>query len=251
MNQSMPSSSFKQTRKKKPVLFKQRVIHHSMYFFWGLILLLLPMLFLVDKGNVILSINNYHTPVLDKFFRLFTHLGDGLVFFPLLIVFLFIKYYQSFLLLAMGIGNALLSTILKRAIFGPIPRPKKFFENILDQIYLLPDLSVHSYWSFPSGHTSTAFMIAVFLSLYINKRIWTILLLSYAILVGISRMYLFQHFFVDVYAGAAIGCVSAYCIFYWLESRKLKESKKLNGKLKVTIQHIELQKESQLQDISA
>ncbi len=64
--------------------------------------------------------------------------------------------------------------------------------------------------SFPSGHTSTAFTMALLLSSVMKKKIWAFVLPVIAFFVGYSRVYLAQHFATDVCAGMVIGIVSAY-----------------------------------------
>lgn len=77
-------------------------------------------------------------------------------------------------------------------------------------------------YSFPSGHTSTAFAAATSLSLAYPK--WYVIAPSfaYASAVGYSRMYLGVHYPSDVLAGAAIGAGSAFLTFklqHWLEKK--------------------------------
>jgi membrane-associated phospholipid phosphatase len=77
-------------------------------------------------------------------------------------------------------------------------------------IHTVPDVRVHRNHSFPSGHTSTAFTMALLLAEVIKKRAWSFILPVLAMLVGYSRVYLAQHFVTDVMAGMTIGMVSAY-----------------------------------------
>jgi undecaprenyl-diphosphatase len=63
-------------------------------------------------------------------------------------------------------------------------------------------------FSFPSGHTITAFSVAVSLSMFYHEL--TVGLLFCAISVAASRILLGMHFLSDVLAGAAIGGTLAY-----------------------------------------
>ncbi len=77
-------------------------------------------------------------------------------------------------------------------------------------------------YSFPSGHTTSAFVTATSLSLAFPK--WYVIVPSYAWAgaVGYSRMHLGVHYPSDVAAGAIIGAGSAfltYKINKWLSQK--------------------------------
>lgn len=67
--------------------------------------------------------------------------------------------------------------------------------------------------SFPSGHTSAAFVIATSLSIAFPK--WYIIVFSFlwALAIGYSRMYLGVHYPSDVFAGAIVGIGSSFSIY--------------------------------------
>lgn len=64
-------------------------------------------------------------------------------------------------------------------------------------------------FSFPSGHTSAAFLVSGALIFAYPECIWIVM--PWAILVGIARVLLGVHFPTDVIAGAALG--SSICLF--------------------------------------
>jgi undecaprenyl-diphosphatase len=76
---------------------------------------------------------------------------------------------------------------------------------------VLPE--VHTFWpcprsfSFPSNHAANIFGAVFFLShIY---RIWSVILLPTAILVGYSRIYVGEHYPFDVLGGAILGALGA------------------------------------------
>jgi membrane-associated phospholipid phosphatase len=97
---------------------------------------------------------------------------------------------------------------LKRYVFPDLVRPRMFFEDFAS-FRQIEDVEYYSSNAFPSGHTATAFTIALILSIFLTDKRWSIVFILLAIGVGISRIYLMQHFFVDVYFGAIFGVISA------------------------------------------
>lgn len=89
------------------------------------------------------------------------------------------------------------------------------------------------YLSFPSGHTSIAFMGAEFLAQeYSDKSpVYTIIGYTFAATTGIFRMYNRDHWFSDVVAGAGFGILStkaAYLVYPYLRNALTHKDK--NGK---------------------
>lgn len=80
-------------------------------------------------------------------------------------------------------------------------------------------------FSFPSGHTASCFAVAGVL-MFTHKKIGIPLLL-FAVIMGLSRMYLFVHFPTDVIAGAAFGILMAWVTV--LIFRECKYDQKLNS----------------------
>ncbi len=63
------------------------------------------------------------------------------------------------------------------------------------------------YHSFPSGHTTTSFALAVVIGRYYRR--WEAVFFALAIGVGLSRVYVGVHFPGDILGGAVIGIVTA------------------------------------------
>ncbi len=98
-------------------------------------------------------------------------------------------------------------------------RPKVFFQDI--DLHFVEGVSIHSRYSFPSGHTLTAFSLATLLVfLFPKQKMLAIVAFICSLLVGISRIYLAQHFFKDVYAGALMGTLFTAVLFIWMEKQR-------------------------------
>ncbi|RTY75468.1 phosphatase PAP2 family protein [Flavobacterium sp. GSP27] len=115
--------------------------------------------------------------------------------------------------------NAFITTALKHTIKRQ--RPFKTYPDI-DQA-----ASTVGY-SFPSGHTSSAFATATSLSLAYHK--WYVIAPSFvwASAVGYSRMHLGVHYPSDVVAGAVLGSGSAYLTYKankWLNKKRSRMEK--------------------------
>lgn len=101
-------------------------------------------------------------------------------------------------------------------VFGKLilfhPAPPQFLHRTLLPTNL-PSFYVHTDFSYPSGHmTRTVFIATVFLSIALfqskdtfQKFISTICLSSLVILMGLTRVYLGEHWLSDVIGGSMLG----------------------------------------------
>ncbi|WP_207422425.1 phosphatase PAP2 family protein [Desertivirga brevis] len=178
-----------------------------------------------NQEQIFLYINRHHCAFFDRFFLFYTWLGDGLfvVFISLLLS--FYKFRYSILSLMAYLYSSLIAQLLKYQF--SFPRPLKYFEG-KESLHLISGLDVHSYKSFPSGHSVSALALAIILA-YIspNKRLGGLIFIVYLI-AAFSRVYLAEHFFMDIFAGAFLGVVLAIQMIFWLEGRKWYNSSHLD-----------------------
>ncbi len=157
----------------------------------------------LNSNNTLqLQLNQYHTPFLDAIARLGTHLGDGLFALIISLVFIVFLKKKSIPYLFIIWGSSIVAQLLKN-IYGPTPRPIEFFKQV-PTVYYVPDVIILHSFSFPSGHTATAFGLALALSFYFNNKYVTCVSLLIACFVAFTRVYLMQHFIVDVVIGMIV-----------------------------------------------
>lgn len=179
-----------------------------------LLFLLLASIFLSinGKGEMVLFFDNHSSFLWDRFFVFYTYVGDGIFALVSVLLLLFINKKQAFTL---GIGLVMTGTIaqlLKHSIGVSHDRPSLFFEGI-HSFHEIDFLTRHLHYSMPSGHTSSAFCLFFILALMSEKKAYGYVFFFLACLVGISRMYLAQHFLEDVVAGSFIGCSVGFIVY--------------------------------------
>lgn len=197
----------------------------------------IPVISIYSKDEIHIFINRNNNLLFDFFFKYITYLGNGIFAVAIGILLVMIRYRYSILVIGSYLFSSLIVQFLKRIIYYDAPRPIKYFNGIYE-LHLIDGIEMHRIQSFPSGHAATAF--ALFFSLaFISKNKWyKLFYFIAALLVGYSRMYLSQHFFIDVYTGAIIGVICAIIIFIyiqtlhlsWLDLSLLKIIDSRNGK---------------------
>lgn len=179
-------------------------IYLTLVFITGAAVLVLVM----GKDESFQLINGSYSATGDFFFKYFTYTGDGWMW---LVVFLFCFFFKRKYLVAAIAGiliSTLLSQFLKRVIFPEDLRPITYAAEHFP-VHVVEGVSMKRMYSFPSGHASAAFTMALIMAHMINKKTWSVILPVAALLAGYSRVYLAQHFLTDVLFGMCIGFVSA------------------------------------------
>lgn len=97
-------------------------------------------------------------------------------------------------------------------------RPKEFLMNGGDPWQLAPFAGKAVWWSFPSGHSCSAFAVAVWLGLVFPRRMG--LFVAAAVVLSVSRfLAITPHYAGDVVAGAGVGAAVAMAAWTWLQRR--------------------------------
>ena len=177
---------------------------------FSLILFLLS--FLIGKQSLFLFINFNGGKIIDFFFRYWSHLGDGLIWLPFLVyIYAKKKKFLLFVVLTIVLSSLIIQTI-KRNKYTDLKRPYYTIEN-KSLIHTVDGVELEEAHSFPSGHTGTAFTLALLVSLMVENVFIVLFFLLYAVLVGFARIYLAQHFPFDIAGGALIAVITVTALY--------------------------------------
>lgn len=179
---------------------------------------------IADQGALLIQLNEHRSPGGDLFFRWFTKVGEGFGYLAVFLLLLVYKRQAAWGVPLLGIAVSLVAWVGKTLFQHP--RPYLYFEQqgLLAQLELIPGVKMHKgLTSFPSGHTMAAFALFTFLALGFPRKPWlSLTCFCIALLVGVSRMYLVQHFFEDVYSGALLGLGLGMLAYYFLNQIEQK-----------------------------
>ena len=181
-------------------------------------------LLVVPKAELHLALCQPHTLYLDTIVPIFTDLIDWLPYLCVVLLLFYRAGWATFLA-----SNLLLSTLIVQPIKHILcaPRPLTWFAENMPNIRLpLVEGVRMNYWlSFPSGHTTTFFVLFFSLSIILcaenikGKNILSFLCFLCASFGAYTRIYLSQHFALDIFAGILIAVCSTLVLYFFLVKR--------------------------------
>lgn len=153
----------------------------------------------LDK-TVLHTVTALHSRTNNIIVHLITMMGNAGVFWWILSVPFFIskdsRYIGFNVLMAMLLGWFIGEVIIKNIVGRTRP------SELLSQDELIIGNPRHS--SFPSGHTTTSFSVAMALFINCSALVWVPAAII-ATLISFSRIYLRVHYFTDVFCGSLLG----------------------------------------------
>jgi membrane-associated phospholipid phosphatase len=173
--------------------------------------------FSLAQFDAIYFCNDNRSVFLNQFFIFCTQLGEWI---PYVFFFLYClsKSKKDVLLpIATALMVFVVAEILKRIFHHPRPLEMLITEHREDTIQLvLGSDTYRGTASFPSGHTMSAFAIYGLMCLMFGEKLWQqASLFALAVLVGLSRIYLTEHFPEDVLFGSFCGiCIAIFLYKY-------------------------------------
>ncbi|MFM9943610.1 MAG: phosphatase PAP2 family protein [Bacteroidia bacterium] len=191
--------------------FDKRLLaeHRWVLLFWlSFIMFCAASIVITPYGHFNIWFSKHYDSTLGYFFRYYTFFGEEILLIPIGIVLIyFIKSINFTIRLgATFLFNTLITVFFKFLIFDS-NRPKIALDKF--NLIFTEGVDVHLYNSFPSGHSSAAFAMALALAFYFKKNWVSLCVVFMAMGVGLSRIYLQQHFLEDVIGGATIGLIAA------------------------------------------
>ena len=178
-------------------------------------------LLITQKAELHLALCQPHTTVLDTIVPIITNLVDWLPYLCVILLLFYRAGWATFLA-----SNLLLSTVIVQPIKHIVhaPRPLTWFaENMPDvTLPLVEGVRMNHWLSFPSGHTTTFFVLFYSLSIILcaenvtGKMILSFLCFLCASFGAYTRIYLSQHFALDIFAGILIAVFSTLSLYFFL-----------------------------------
>ena len=178
-------------------------------------------LLIIPKAELHLALCQPHTTGLDTIVPIITNLVDWLPYLCVILLLFYRAGWATFLA-----SNLLLSTVIVQPIKHIVcaPRPLTWFaENMPDvTLPLVEGVRMNHWLSFPSGHTTTFFVLFYSLSIILcaenvtGKMILSFLCFLCASFGAYTRIYLSQHFALDIFAGILIAVFSTLSLYFFL-----------------------------------
>jgi len=152
--------------------------------------------------NLCISANRLSShKILQIFFSLISRLGDGFVWYCMMLILPVIYAEQGAYITLHMLGAALPSLLIYKYLKKKTLRPRPCAINpaVQQKTHTLDQ------FSFPSGHTLHAVCFSVVVCGHLPMMLWV--LVPFSLLVALSRPILGLHYPSDVLAGAAIGAI--------------------------------------------
>lgn len=178
-------------------------------------------LLITPKAELHLALCQPHTTGLDTIVPIITNLVDWLPYVVVVLLLFYRAGWATFLA-----SNLLLSTIIVQPIKHIVcaPRPLTWFAENMPNISLplVEGVRMNHWLSFPSGHTTTFFVLFFTLSIILceedikGKNILSFICFLCASFGAYTRIYLSQHFALDIFAGILIALFSTLVLYFFL-----------------------------------
>jgi len=200
----------------------KKILSDSLFFRLFIVFFLAWGSLMYSYGNegMLRLINENSNEVLDVIFKYSTHIGGGIFAIIVVLLLFALKFRWGIIGAISFLGSAGITQVLKRWVFD-WDRPREVLENFESLHLAIPMEQLHSSFTFPSGHATSAAAVFCLMSLvFFEKKYLGFVFCFLAIVAAFSRSYLLQHFPADVLVGSLIGAVTSLLVFAWLKDKK-------------------------------
>ncbi|KAA3643694.1 MAG: phosphatase PAP2 family protein [Bacteroidetes bacterium] len=171
--------------------------------------------------ELLLLLNSFHSESFDSIMWFISGKFEWIPFY-LFLIFLIIKKFKKdcwIILIAIALLITLSDQISVRFFKNVFERYRPCHNIEIGHLVHLVNNKCGGMYGFVSSHATNSFAIATFILLLLRKDYkWiTATLIFWASLVSYSRIYLGVHYPADIIAGAILGFLIAYLLFYFLK----------------------------------
>jgi len=165
-----------------------------------------------SKVDLHLMSNQFVGGWTDTLFIILTSTGDGLIIIVAIAILLFFNTRMAIQLAIIFIISSIIAHLFKDVLMVHMYRPYYVFNHLHIKLKLISGMYMNEVSSFPSGHSMTAFSLLAFFAFYIRNNYIKLFFCVTAILIAYSRVYLSQHFLMDILAGSLIGVITVVLV---------------------------------------
>ena len=203
--------------KQKNYSLKDFLKNNAIYLGLYLLALLTAAYFLLSYNKILIhEMCNYWVcnPAVNTFYKYFTHVGDGIFAVCVGVLVLFFSRKRGVYILLAYVFAGVTSSIIK--YFFNYVRPFHYFDYYHKhyKLNLVEGVDMLGEHSFPSGHSTAAFVVFSALAFSTGNKIAKVVFFIIAINAAMSRMYLSQHWLVDVTFGSLVGITYAIIMYF-------------------------------------
>jgi undecaprenyl-diphosphatase len=177
--------------------------------------------------QLFLFLNSLHSPFWDRVMTIISYPPTWIPLYLAILYVFIIKYKRKMIMMVLIIALVItasdqLSVLMKNSVKRPRPCYEKTLEGKVHTVN-----GCGGMYGFVSSHASNSFAVALLSLCLIRKRWFSVSMVTWALIVGCSRIYLGVHYPGDVLFGSILGAITgwgAYLLFEFIDRKYLDKS---------------------------